>query len=300
MPKLIIIPGAGSSELNWLDIITHFQQLGFSTHFINYKPESHSTFHECSEALKSNLDNILNSDSLNAPVTLEEPCTAKDENIILAHSMGSMLLLNIILETFSEDSLSKNLVKPLERSSIFLIQCPAKSNPLLVSIFKNLTATISYIMHLHQPLEKPIKSWLKRIKLKTLEHRQSESLNINIENSASRMIYIKRQIEDSLWILAAMHISAWGSPVQSFKNLAEYYIHWNEYSKKIINKDKQSISELKIQMTVSNSDIFCDKTASLELAKELNATVKEFDWTFHNPMHFPWSQEEFINWVKRS
>jgi hypothetical protein len=49
--------------------------------------------------------------------------------------------------------------------------------------------------------------------------------------------------------------------------------------------------------TVSNSDIFCDKNDSLKLAELLNARVKEFDWTFHNPMHFPWSQKEFHDWL---
>ena len=60
------------------------------------------------------------------------------------------------------------------------------------------------------------------------------------------------------------------------------------------------LHDFNINITVSNSDIFCDKNDSLKLAELLNAKVKEFDWTFHNPMHFPWSQKEFHDWLLES
>ena len=50
-------------------------------------------------------------------------------------------------------------------------------------------------------------------------------------------------------------------------------------------------------MTVSNSDIFVTREEALEFAEMISAKTRDFDWTFHNPMHFPWSQKDFANWV---
>jgi hypothetical protein len=99
-----------------------------------------------------------------------------------------------------------------------------------------------------------------------------------------------------------MHISAWGTHPQVFKNLINYYEEWEKYSP--LSMDDTSVlwmpKDFNINITVSNSDIFCDKNDSLKLAELLNAKVKEFDWTFHNPMHFPWSQKEFHDWLLES
>jgi len=274
MPKLIIIPGAGSSELNWLDTIMHFQQLGFSTHFLDYKPELHSNFHECSNFLKNELEILLNPDT-------EE----RNSNIILAHSMGAMLFLNIYPETTA-----------VKNSSSFLIQCPPRINPLLHSILTQLKPILSLSMDLHSYVEKPVKQYLKENRIKTLEYRLANEL----ENPLEKTTKLKRDIEDTLWILTAMHISSWGSPNQAFKNILNYYSYWDEHLEELLSRGSFMKEQKNLFMTASNFDIFCEKTDSLKLAEKINIPIKEFDWTFHNPMHFPWSQKEFIEWIKHS
>lgn len=287
MPKLIIIPGAASSELNWLDLITHFQDLGFSTHFLDYKPQLHTNFQECSNFLKNELELLLNTGTTvteNAELGVSEQC--HDENdIILAHSMGAMLFLNI----YAESSALKN-------SSKFLIQCPPRINPLLQSVLTQLKPLLSLSMDLHSYIEEPVKQYLKGNRIKTLEYRFTEKS----KNPLEKITRLKRSLEDTLWILTAMHISCWGTPSQAFKNLVNYYNYWDEHLEKLLSKDFFMEKQENLFMTASNFDIFCDKTDSLKLAEKLNVPIKEFDWTFHNPMHFPWSQEEFIEWIKHS
>ncbi|NBV99770.1 MAG: hypothetical protein EBR67_09745 [Proteobacteria bacterium] len=176
-------------------------------------------------------------------------------------------------------------------------------------------------MKLHQPLKEPVAEWLREIKLK----------NANAELLAEgSKIGDRKFLVDLMWILAAMHISAWGTHPQVFKNLINYYEEWENYSPltmfanndRSVHEDHEDdenaeigvalhahnellsrfteLHDFNINITVSNSDIFCDKNDSLKLAELLNARVKEFDWTFHNPMHFPWSQKEFHDWLLES
>ncbi|NBW00048.1 MAG: hypothetical protein EBR67_11215, partial [Proteobacteria bacterium] len=81
MPKLIIIPGAGSSELNWLDQLIYFEEKQWQKHFLHYQSEEHLSFHDCANALSINLTEILK-----AGFSIKE-----DSIILIAHSMGAML-----------------------------------------------------------------------------------------------------------------------------------------------------------------------------------------------------------------
>lgn len=233
--------------------------------------------------------------------------------------MGAMLVLKILTDNSNSEKLLE-LKSLLKNTNIFLIQVPAKTNTKLLRFLKTSQGLISIIMKLHQPLKEPVAEWLKEIKLK----------NANAELLAEgSKIRDKKFLVDLMWILAAMHISAWGTHPQVFNNLVNYYEEWEKYSpltmfsnnnRSVIssnaNKDTKAgvslhlhneflsrftdLHDFNINITVSNSDIFCDKNDSLKLAELLNAKVKEFDWTFHNPMHFPWSQKEFHDWLLES
>jgi predicted alpha/beta hydrolase family esterase len=295
MPKLIIIPGAGSSELNWLDQLIYFEEKQWQKHFLHYQSEEHLSFHDCANALSINLTEILK-----AGFSIKE-----DSIILIAHSMGAMLLLKILTDNSSPEQLLE-IKSLLKNTNIFLIQPPARTNPKLLKFLKTSQGLISTIMKLHQPLKEPLAEWLREIKLK----------NANAELLAEgTKIGDRKFLTDLIWILAAMHVSAWGTHPEVFKNLVNYYEEWEKYSPLTVfaneepmkyNPSDESSSpftelhDFNINITVSNSDIFCDKNDSLKLAELLNARVKEFDWTFHNPMHFPWSQKEFHNWLLES
>lgn len=282
MPKLIIIPGAGSSELNWLDQLIYFEEKQWQKHFLHYQAEEHLNFQDCADALSINLTEILK-----AGFSIKE-----DSIILIAHSMGAMLLLKILTDNSSPEKFSQ-IKSLLKNTNIFLIQPPARTNIKLLKFLKTSQGLISTIMKLHQPLKEPLVEWLREIKLK----------NANAELLAEgSKIGDRKFLTDLIWILGAMHISAWGTHPQVFKNLMNYYEEWENHSP--LSMDDSSVlwmpKDFNINITVSNSDIFCDKNDSLKLAELLNARVKEFDWTFHNPMHFPWSQKEFHDWLLES
>ncbi len=297
MPKLIIIPGAGSSELNWLDQLIYFEEEQWQKHFLHYQAEEHLNFQDCADALSINLTEILK-----AGFSIQEDCIQQqsnnnsqielNKNILIAHSMGAMLLLKILTDNSSPEKFSQ-IKSLLKNTNIFLIQPPARTNIKLLKFLKTSQGLISTIMKLHQPLKEPLVEWLREIKLK----------NANTELLAEgSKIGDRKFLTDLIWILGAMHISAWGTHPQVFKNLMNYYEEWENHSP--LSMDDSSVlwmpKDFNINITVSNSDIFCDKNDSLKLAELLNAKVKEFDWTFHNPMHFPWSQKEFHDWLLES
>jgi hypothetical protein len=307
MPKLIIIPGAGSSELNWLDQLIYFEEKQWQKHFLHYQAEEHFNFHDCADALAINLTEILKAGfSIKEDDILQQSNNSSqielNKNILIAHSMGAMLLLKILTDNSNSEKLLE-IKLLLKNTNIFLIQPPARTNTKLLKFLKTSQGLISTIMKLHQPLKEPVAEWLREIKLK----------NANAELLAEgSKIGDRKFLVDLMWILAAMHISAWGTHPQVFKNLINYYEEWENYSPLTMfaNNDHRAHNELlsrftelhdfNINITVSNSDIFCDKNDSLKLAELLNAKVKEFDWTFHNPMHFPWSQKEFHDWLLES
>lgn len=325
MPKLIIIPGAGSSELNWLDQLIYFEEKQWQKHFLHYQAEEHLNFQDCADALSINLTEILK-----AGFSIQEDCIQQqsnnnsqielNKNILIAHSMGAMLLLKILTDSSNSEKLLE-IKLLLKNTNIFLIQPPARTNPKLLKFLKTSQGLISTIMKLHQPLKEPVAEWLREIKLK----------NANAELlMQGAKIGDRKFLTDLMWILAAMHISAWGTHPQVFKNLISYYEEWEKYSPLTmfsnndlstlwVHEDHENaeigvslyahnqllsrfidLHDFNINITVSNSDIFCDKNDSLKLAELLNARVKEFDWTFHNPMHFPWSQKEFHDWLLES
>ena len=297
MPKLIIIPGAGSSELNWLDQLIYFEEKQWQKHFLHYQAEEHLNFQDCADALSINLTEILK-----AGFSIQEDCIQQqsnnnsqielNKNILIAHSMGAMLLLKILTDSSNSEKLLE-IKLLLKNTNIFLIQPPARTNPKLLKFLKTSQGLISTIMKLHQPLKEPVAEWLREIKLK----------NANAELlMQGAKIGDRKFLTDLMWILAAMHISAWGTHPQVFKNLISYYEEWENHSPLMINDNNVlwMPKDFNINITVSNSDIFCDKNDSLKLAELLNARVKEFDWTFHNPMHFPWSQKEFHDWLLES
>jgi hypothetical protein len=295
MPKLIIIPGAGSSELNWLDQLIYFEEKQWQKHFLHYQAEEHFNFHDCADALAINLTEILK-----AGFSIKE-----DSIILIAPSMGAMLLLKILTDNSNSEKLLE-IKLLLKNTNIFLIQPPARTNTKLLKFLKTSQGLISTIMKLHQPLKEPVAEWLREIKLK--------NANAELLAEGSR-IGDRKFLTDLIWILAAMHVSAWGTHPQVFKNLINYYEEWENYSPLSVLANEEpmkynpgdeirspftELHDFNINITVSNSDIFCDKNDSLKLAELLNARVKEFDWTFHNPMHFPWSQKEFHDWLLES
>jgi hypothetical protein len=310
MPKLIIIPGAGSSELNWLDQLIYFEEKQWQKHFLHYQAEEHFNFHDCADALAINLTEILKAGfSIKEDDILQQSNNSSqielNKNILIAHSMGAMLLLKILTDNSNSEKLLE-IKLLLKNTNIFLIQPPARTNTKLLKFLKTSQGLISTIMKLHQPLKEPVAEWLREIKLK--------NANAELLAEGSR-IGDRKFLTDLIWILAAMHVSAWGTHPQVFKNLINYYEEWENYSPLSVLANEEpmkynpgdeirspftELHDFNINITVSNSDIFCDKNDSLKLAELLNARVKEFDWTFHNPMHFPWSQKEFHDWLLES
>ena len=86
MKRILIIPGAGSSKLNWLDKFIEFEFKGLITFFLDYSAEGHDDFNSLTLSIKSKLYEYFRLSSNKSD----------SENIIVAHSMGAMNLVNIL------------------------------------------------------------------------------------------------------------------------------------------------------------------------------------------------------------
>ncbi|NQY81189.1 MAG: hypothetical protein HRT47_12855 [Candidatus Caenarcaniphilales bacterium] len=269
MKRILIIPGAGSSKLNWLDQFIEFEEQGLKTFFLDYFAEYHRDFFSLINESKYKLYEYFH-------LSIK-----KDDlqDIIVAHSMGAMKIVSILKDLTSSASKSKEdqfLLENLKKSKIVLVQMPILTKNQVLSSLKSVSGMASLMIKAHEPFKDSVSDFLSDFKLK------SRFLPNPIKN-----------IFDMLWILSAMHISAYTTPEKAFTNMVDFYDSWNLLESNIY----QALRDFNIHMTVSNSDFFVDKEEALKFAEIISAKTKDFDWTFHNPMHFPWSQKEFNEWV---
>lgn len=269
MKRILIIPGAGSSKLNWLDQFIEFEEQGLKTFFLDYFAEYHQGFFSLIDESKYRLYEYfhlsINKDDL--------------QNIIVAHSMGAMKLVEILkCLTLSENKSDQDqfLLENLKKSKIVLVQMPVLTKDQVLSSLKSASGIASLMIKAHTPFKYSVSDLLSDFKLK------SRFLPEPLKN-----------IFDMFWILSAMHISAYTTPEKAFTNMVDFYDSWNLLE----SNTYKALQDFNIHMTVSNSDFFVDKEEALKFAEIISAETKDFDWTFHNPMHFPWSQKEFNKWL---
>lgn len=269
MKRILIIPGAGSSKLNWLDQFIEFENQGLKTFFLDYFAEQHRDFFSLINESKHRLYEYfylsIKKDDLH--------------DIIVAHSMGAMKLVVILKDLMISETKSEKdqfLLENLKKSKIILVQMPILTKNQVLSSLKSASRIASLMIKAHEPFKHSVSDFLSDLKLK------SRFLPEPLKN-----------IFDMLWILSAMHISAYTTPEKAFINMVDFYDSWNLLESNIY----EALQDFNIHMTVSNSDFFVDKEEALKFAEIISAETKDFDWTFHNPMYFPWSQKEFNQWL---
>ncbi|MCH2227019.1 MAG: hypothetical protein MK033_04530 [Candidatus Caenarcaniphilales bacterium] len=267
MKELIIIPGAGSSKLNWMDQILSYESNGFRVDFFDYQVEYCNSFTDLETQVLGYLKKILKISS----------AQNISERTIVAHSMGAMVLVSLLMKLANSDlTVGESFLDELKSHKIFLVQMPITTNTKLLNGLKASSPLIKTMIQIHKPFENPVSDYLSNLKTK------------------SKIIFEPlRDIADLIWILSAMHISAYTTHEDAFMKMIEFYDSWNLLS----SSNTQYLKSFDIAMTVSNSDIFVTREEALEFAEMISAKTRDFDWTFHNPMHFPWSQKDFANWV---
>ena len=269
MKRILIIPGAGSSKLNWLDQFIEFESQGLETFFLDYSAEEFKNFNSLTLSIKSKLYEYFHSFSNKVD----------SENIIVAHSMGAMNLVNILRDLMiSQDKSAEDifLLEALKKTKILLVQMPIKTKESVLSSLKLSSLFVQLMIKIHTPFKDLVSDILSDLKLKS-----------------QNLFEPLKSIFNILWILAAMHISAYTTPELAFKNMINFYNSWNLLEA----SDYQLLQDFNIHMSVSNSDFFVSREEALQFAEIISAETKDFDWTFHNPMHFSWSQKDFNDWV---
>lgn len=268
--EIIIIPGSCSSRTNWFDQINYFEKHGHIVHYVDLPSHSHE-INECSRLLFENIKNLKEH--------------IKDRTF-LCHSMGGMLILNILRNKEIFKSLCEETYNYIKYSKIFFIQVPLqKKDPTLEQcskLYKILKPVFSsYHDSLFPKLDKRI--W-----------------------SLKRSIYDSQPLSkiDAFGILnmGSMLNSFFGLPPEKVENLIACYEDWDIFDENYVRliEEFKSDSEKPTEdyfFTYGEPDIFCNSKLIQKFATNLGANLKKFSWSFHNPMHIGWCQDEFHDWV---
>lgn len=293
--RLIIIPGSCSNESNWFDQIHHFEELGYEVNFLDLEAYKSKTLVESAINLFNRLKTILAKKSSDDIEDLFE--NIDDQVVIMAHSMGAMLLLKILSEPKFYRGEDEQTYNTISRAKIIFIQVPLKVNRKLLDLlgfFKFWFYPLLFIYRLtiHGILDRVL-IFLKKLSKKNISHPifKASALPLN---------------------LALMHNSLWGAKIDEFGNLINYYKHWDDFSlesffadagennfaKAMMNSSESAISRfdlnasLNYYFTVGDPDIFCDSGLIRDFANKLGAQVLELDPGFHSPQHMPWCQDK--------
>jgi pimeloyl-ACP methyl ester carboxylesterase len=274
---IIIIPGAGSSELNWLDQLIYFKELGHEVVFCDYHGFIQSTFDQTAIKLLEKISEIL----------AEHSDLKTDTKVnLICHSMGGMLMLYLLAQLNRLQDKYPEVIKVLKNSNIALVQVPLSKQDSIISTLAKVHAPAKKMFSLYQSVFKgSVRRVLTKAKYSFLKDPQT-----GLIKSSSNFI----------WMMLAMHDSCWSTNTETIDKLIDFYYNWDESLLESLSEQfKNSDIKPNIYITSCNTDKFCPSAEVLDFADNLEAQHKCFNWTFHNPMHFPWSQAKFNSWLMR-
>lgn len=300
--RLIIIPGSCSTRSNWFDQIEHFQELGYEVNFLELEAYKSRTLIESAINLFNRLKMIL---AKNSNDDIEDLFESTDNQlIIMAHSMGAMLLLKILSEPRLYKSEDAHTYNTISQAKIVFIQVPLKVNRKLLDVlgffrFWFYPLLFLYRFTVHGVLDR-ILIYLKKLSKRNNSHPVFKASTLPLN-------------------LALMHNSLWGAKVDEFGNLINYYRHWDDFSlesffadanesgfeRAMMNSSESAISRfdlnasLNYYFTVGDPDMFCDSSLIRDFANKLGAQVLELDPGFHSPQHMPWCQDRLHDVIKK-
>lgn len=250
--NLIIIPGSCSDRLNWFDQINFYEKQGWQVGFLDLNAAKYETIEDCAVAMEFALDNLVN-----------------EETVIMAHSMGSMLMFKVLVNSKNE-----RLQSLFKKIKIFFIQMPCESKAL--NVIKVFFKLIELIIFLHWVL---VHWWLEPL-LYFLKRRLAFGYQNNLIKPINTFINF-----------CSMNNSFWKAGSAEFRGLINYYETWQEIFE---NLDFDLSSYKNLYFTYGEPDPVCDSDLIKEIGlKFSNVNTLDMTYGFHNPHHFFWFQKKF-------
>ncbi len=315
--QLIIIPGSCSAQSNWFDQIDFFESIGYEVRFLNLDAHKHKTLIECSSdlflklkyALQTRVEPDADDEDIESMFedldTIHEPSS---ETVILAHSMGAMLLLKILSESQYYRNESLETFTKLEQSKLVFIQVPLNVNrPLLVVLSAVQYITYPFFFIYHHTIFGLFEKLL--LTAKRLLISMEKPFKDNFLRYITMPIF---NLINLLLNIMLMNNAFLGSKPQEFANLIHYYKQWDEFSLEgfFANKEESMFSRAMMQraestlnrfdmkaaknyhFTTGSPDPFCDSILVKQFANELGANVLDLGYGFHNPQHVFWTRDK--------
>ncbi len=318
--QLIIIPGSCSAKSNWFDQIHFFESIGYEVKFLNLDAHKHRTLIECSSDLflklkyalqprigpDDDVTEIENIEDMFEDVdTINNP---KSDTVILAHSMGAMLLLKILSEPKYYRNENPETFAKLEQAKLVFIQVPLNVNRSLLPVLNALQYLVyPFFFVYHHTIFGLIEGMLLTIK----------KLFKSIANKLRRISFLKYitpvfNVLDLLLNIMLMNNAFLGSKPNEFANLINYYKQWDEFSlegffadkneamfsRAMMKRAESTLNHFNIQatknyhFTTGHPDPFCNSILVKQFATELGANVLDLGYGFHNPQHVFWNQDK--------
>ncbi len=304
--QLIIIPGSCSTKSNWLDQILHFTAHGYDVKFLDLDAHKYRTLVECASSLFTKLKYAIQQTPENVEFDVEElfeDLDAAPDRVILAHSMGAMLLLKILSEPKLFAGQDAETYRAIQNSRIFFLQVPLHVN-------KTILAIMNVVKYLTYPFFF-VYNWLF--------FRPFDFILVNLKHGIQHLLEPLRSILGLPLNILLMTNSFLGATLGELFNLVNYYKHWSEFSlegffaaknqamfdQAMMQSASNTIHRFDIRaakhyhFTVGHPDIFCDNDLAIKFASELGANVLELNMGFHNPQHMFWTQEILHREIKQ-
>lgn len=266
--KVVIVPGSCSTKTNWLDQELYFSSLGYEYCFCELEAYRFTSFSECANNIFRQLQ-------------LECEKQSKPNNSIVTHSMGGMLILYILANEKIYKKIDPETFDFIINSNLFFVQVPVKASQRVKITFDIIKWLFLPIMFVHSGL-------FFRV--------------IDDVLAKTKRLFAKPH---TILNLLSITNSVFGTSPKGFWNLIEYYKNLDftifNNVKPITTTPYQNSHQNKSNIFFSTGfpDYFCDGSDTQNFAKLLNAEVKDFPWSFHNPMYFTWSQRKLHDWIIR-
>ncbi len=317
--QLIIIPGSCSAKSNWFDQIHFFESIGYNVKFLDLDAHKHRTLIECSTdlflklkyALQTTIepdDDITDADIETMFKSAETINNPDSDTVILAHSMGAMLLLKILSESKYYRNENPETFAKLEQSKLIFIQVPLSINRSLLSLLNTVQYSLYPFFFIYHHT---VFGLIERMLLTT--KKLLRSLTNHFRNSFLRYIIQPTvNLFDLLLNIMLMNNAFLGSKPHEFANLINYYKQWDEFSlegffadkdeamfsRAMMNRAESTICRFdtnatkNYHFTTGSPDPFCDSILVKQFAAELGANVLDLGYGFHNPHHVFWTQDK--------
>jgi len=267
--KLIIIPGSCSHISNWFDQIEFAKDQGFTVIFLQLDADRFSNFSDCADNLFHKIGLHVNSDQ---------------ETVILAHSMGSMLLLKILSGFHHYTAKDHYTYEKIISSRLIFLQMP-------INLHKKIYLALNVFKFFAYPFQllnafflKEIFAWLLLLPKKLILFlRKFKKLD-----PAKKLFDVLDSIINQGLILNGV----FGTKPWEFFNLVRYYWQFGIFTAQGFDIEFDRNKAKNYFFTYGDPDYFCEEGSTHKLAEFIGANLVHMPLSMHNPQHMFWCRDK--------